>query len=387
MRKEITFATVPIASEAIILQVLEEFEARHNTHVNLQMVSWDQYRQDFTHTAVHRLAGDVAVTGTPATSDLIAMNALRPYTPGEIRSLGGESSFLPSRWRSGTRPGSSEIWAIPWIVDIRLFYYRKDRLAEAGIDEAEAFKSPQSVEQSIRQLKESGIEYPWMAYFDRFSVLHRIASWIWAFGGDLFTEDGKRAIFHEKEALEGMEAYFKLIQYLPETAKNQVGLELVQQGNIGLTIENAWGIHHDVLPEIGCAAVPGGSYVGGSDLIIWKHSRNEAGAMELIRFLSQYSNSKKLFQETFYLPAQVAELDVISKQPSHTAQPIVQAALNGRTFPCVPMIGLIEERLGQTLLTIQNMIMDNPDSDITSLLRQYIVPLGKRTNISLDSIP
>lgn len=386
MKREITFNTIPICPEEILRGILDEFEATYNTHVNLQIIPWATYRQEFTNITLHNLPGDVGAGGAPVTSDMIAMNALRPFSPGEIQSLGGEEAYLPSRWRSGFRPGETEMWAVPWMVDLRIIYYRRDLLAQAGVDESTAFETPQQLETTIQKMKACGIELPWLVPFDHYAVFHRVSSFIWAFGGDLFTPDGKLATFHEKEALEGMRAYFNLIRYIPAQYKGSESQPLLREGKVGAIIENAFAAYTELPDEIGSAPVPGGSYVGGTDLMVWKQTRSEKAAMDLVRFLSRPDHTAKIGQYSNYLPPRLAELEAMGNQPGPHMRTIVQATLNGHTSPCVPMIGLLEDRLGFSLLSIQEEVLEHPDVDIDQLLQQRIISLGRRTNISLSSI-
>lgn len=386
MKREITFNTIPICPEEVLREILDEFEAQYNTHVNLKIVPWDSYRQEFTDVILHNQPGDVGAGGAPVTSDMIGMNALRPFAPGEIQSLGGEEAYLPSRWRSGFRPGEAEMWALPWMVDLRILYYRRDLLAKAGINEAEAFETPQQMENAIRTMKAHGIEVPWLVPFEHYAAFHRVSSFIWAFGGDLFTPDGKLATFHEKEALDGMRAYFNLIRYIPTEYKNSNSQQMLLDGKAAVVIENAFALFNNLPPEIGAAPVPGGSYVGGVDLLVWKQTRSEKAGMELIRFLSRPDKTLQIGSHSNYLPPRLAELDELANQPGAHNNTIVQATLTGHTSPCVPMIGLLEDRLGFALLSIQEEILNNPDADIEQLLQQRIIPLGRRTNITLSSI-
>jgi multiple sugar transport system substrate-binding protein len=386
LKREITLNAVEMAAPETLRRVLDNFEARRNIHVNLQTIAWEGYRQEFTNIALRQLPGDVAVTGTPATSDLIAMNAVRPFQKGEIAELGGEEAFLPSRWRAGMRPGEEEIWAVPFVVDPRILYYRRDLLAKAGVEEAGAFDSPARMEQTIQKMHACGVEFPWMTLFDRYGVLHRAASWIWAYGGDLFTTDGKKALFHEKEALEGLRAYFRLVRYMPPAAVGLNSRELIQQGRVGAMIEKAFALYSDSIAEIGCLPAPGGSYIGGCDLMIWKYSRHEDAALELVRYLTRPEVVSRLIPDSNYLPARVSELNALAGQPNPLAKPLVQAVLTGRTFPCVPMIGLIEDRLNLALLSIQQELMTHPEANLDALLKQRIVSMGVRTNISLGSL-
>jgi multiple sugar transport system substrate-binding protein len=386
VKREITFNAVGFVAEQTLRRVLDDFEVQRNVHVNLHYIPWENYRSEFTNISLHQLPGDVAVTGTPATSDLIAMNALRPFSRGEIAALGGEAAFLPSRWRAGQRPGEAETWAVPFVVDPRILYYRRDLLARAGVDEATAFATPAQVEQTIQKLQDCGVEVPWMALLEGYGPLHRAASWIWAYGGDLFTPDGRRAMFHEKEALEGLRAYLRLTRFIPPDAIGQDIQALLTQGRAGVAIDKAFVLYSDPVAEIGCAPTPGGSYIGGSDLMIWKYAHHEDAALELVRYLTRTEVVGSLLAESNYLPARVSDLQALAAQPIPMAQEVAQATFTGRTFPCVPMIGLIEERLNMALLSIQQELLKNPHADLEALLRQRIVTMGNRTNISLGSL-
>ncbi len=388
MKKELTFVTTAIAPDEVLQHHLDDFETRYNIHVNLQSIPWKDYRQELTNIALHHLPCDVSSAGAPVTSDLIAMNALRPFTAGEIAMLGGEAAYLPSRWRSGIRPRSTDMWAFPWLVDYRLLYYRKDLIAKAGLDEQHAFASPQALEQTLQIIKDRGVASPWYGISASviYGVLHRIASWIWAYGGDLFTPDGKQVIFHEKEALEGIRAYFRLLQYLPGKLPEDYGRALLFEGKTAAIIENGFAMYNGFPPEIGCVAVPGGSYVGGVDLMIWSHSRNDSAAFELVRFLSSPEVATQISPASFYVPAQLKSIELLTAQSQPYGSRIYQAICGGRAFPCVPMVGLLEERLSTALLSIQQEILANPSTDLEKLLQQRVVSLGKRTNISLGGI-
>jgi multiple sugar transport system substrate-binding protein len=126
--------------------------------------------------------------------------------------------------------------------------------------------------------------------------------------------------------------------------------------------------------------------VGGCDLHIWKQTRAENASLELVRFLSRKDITHRILPYSLYLPPRLAELDEIAAEPGPHQAAVVQAALNGRTSPCVPMIGLLEDRLSFALLSIQQEILDNPNVNIDLLLQQRIIPLGRRTNISLSSL-
>lgn len=388
MVKEIVLSTVPIITEQTMQQLLNEFESQTRIHVNIQWITWGFYRQEATNIALHQLPYDVLIAGTPVTSDLIAMSALRLFTKPEIDQLGGEEAFLPSRWRSGMRPKTAEVWAIPCFVDLRMLHYNRALIKNAGLDEAIAFSNPQEIENTIKRLHECGMAYPWSLVADRYGALHRASSWIWAYGGDLFSADGKHAIFYEKKALEGIRALMRLVPFAEAPDSDNKRQEKLRAGQLGLMIENPYLIYNEPQTEIGCTALLGNSYVGGSDVMIWKHTRNEDAALELVHFLSRPDVVERyLLKDSRYVPVRIQQLQAMAQNPNPVAKSIVDATLTGRTLPCIPMVGLIEERLGSALASIIQDIMANPKVDVEALIQERIVTMGKRINISLGSIP
>jgi len=65
----------------------------------------------------------------------------------------------------------------------------------------------------------------------------------------------------------------------------------------------------------------------------------------------------------------------------------LQAALTGRMYPCVPMVGLVEERLSAELFLIQKELISNPQADLDGIIRSRFDMLARRINAGLGSIP
>src|SRR5438105_3519393 len=103
-----------------IQPLLEEFEAEHAIHVRLHLLSFDTGWSDLVKFALYNDGPDISEIGSAWVGDLVAMNALHPFSAAEIKSLGGASAFVPSAWRGGTLAGGSQLWAIPWNTGARL---------------------------------------------------------------------------------------------------------------------------------------------------------------------------------------------------------------------------------------------------------------------------
>jgi len=385
LKKEILLTAVEAVEVQLLQSLLDEFEQDHNIRVQLQIVPWAHYRAEFVNIALHRQAGDVGLVGAPLTSDLIGMNALRPFSNLDIAGLGGAAAFLPPRWRSGIRPGEKAVWAVPWALDVRVLYYWRDLLAQADVDETLAFATAEGLAQACRRLQECGMAYPLGLSSERYSILHSVSSFIWAAGGDLFSPDGGQVIFHEAAGLAGMQAYFDLVRFVSPELQIWEDRAPFNDRQVAIIVGNGRPENDPIPDQLGCAPLPGASYVGGTDIIIWSHTRSDAAALELVRFFSQTRVQQRISAETPLLSVRLNELEDLAARESAVLSGLARAALGGRSFPCVPMIGLLEDRLSLTLSQINQDLLVDPARNIAALLQTRVVPLGKRTNISLSS--
>jgi multiple sugar transport system substrate-binding protein len=384
MPREITLTTLPITSPEALRDLLNRFEEQTGIHVKIRWIEWNRYRQETVNISLQRQHVDVSMVGMPVTSDLEGMNALRPFSQREITSIGGAGAFLPARWQSGIRPDSTQVWALPMCLDVRVLAYWRDRLDQAGIDEATAFTSHAQIEQTVRRLKEAGIDHPW-AMPTGFQLLHAVSSWIWEEGGDLFNHNGRRVLFHEPEAIRGMCAYFSLAAYSAPTDATLESLDsLFFNREIALCVctPSVLALQND--PRLGIVPLPGGSYVGGVDLVIWGQTTDELASLELVRFLTQPSLTQPPSMLSSYLPVRIEPLQDPSNWPTPAAQGVAQAALHGRAYPCVAMVGLVEERLSMTLEQILKDLSANPGADVEATVRARMEPLARRINLSLS---
>jgi multiple sugar transport system substrate-binding protein len=115
-----------------------------------------------------------------------------------------------------------------------------------------------------------------------------IASWVWGAGGDFVTPDGKRTVFSQPAAQKGVRAYFALGKYLPLRVRGLNGLEpdtqFLNDAETAMTMSGPWlfqAARANLLDDLGAALPPGPSFVGGSYLVVWKHSAKADAARRL----------------------------------------------------------------------------------------------------------
>jgi multiple sugar transport system substrate-binding protein len=299
---------------------------------------------------------DVSEVGMNWVANLLAMEALRPYHESELETLDGQA-FLDSSWRSGRLldDQAQSCWAVPWLADTRVMYYRRDWLRQADIDEQTAFQSHRQLVQTLDTLRACGLEHP-LVLPTTFTLetLHNVASWVWGAGGDFISLRPLRTLFGDAPACAGIAAYLSLYRYLPpRPLDSRLADVLFRQGRAAVTMSGAWflqtGAAHDVNDgqpaDIGVAPPPGVPFVGGSNLVVWKRTRQPNLAIELVRFLTSQPVQQHYCPRAGLLPVR---LDVLHAPPfsDDLSYRLMSAGLKaGRSFPALSAWGLIEDRL------------------------------------------
>ena len=376
--------------------LLDQFGARHRCRVRVKVLSWETGWAELVKVALYRHGPDVSEVGTGWVSNLVVMNALRPFERSELNAIGGPSAFLDSAWRSGRVVGDKQPWAVPWLADTRVIYYRRDLLAKVQIDEQTAFQSPQQLEQTLERLQASGTASPWVVttQYAR-NTLHNVASWIWGAGGDFISADGKRTLFDQAESRAGIRAYFGLHRYLSPAARNLSILQsesLYQQGEAAVTISGPWLVLRDVKEQpvaaevtanTGATLPPGVPWVGGSNLVIWKHSLHEKLAVELVRFLTSQPVQHSYSQRVGLLPVR---LDVLNSSPfaDHPLYRVMgEGAKTGRSFPSFSAWGLVEDCLTAELTNLWAKVLADPQLDLDAAINERLGPLARGLGLTL----
>ena len=392
---ELELSIMPNAQDpAESVPALADFEARHHVRVRVNVLaSWPTAWADLVRMALYKQGADVSQVGSTWVSNFLAMRALRPFTPREAAEMGGESALLPAAWQSRSPSGEREIWSIPWLTDTRVLFYRRDLLERAGIDEQTAFRSMDALEDTLRRLQASGVTNPWIVPTARLLItVHNLASWIWGAGGDFVSADGKRILFNQKEAPAGIRAYFALYRYMPPGSLRREEFQaqaLIQQGQAAVTISGPWeipGFQRDPIARatVGAALVPGVPFVGGSNLVIWNHTRHPEAAVELVRFLTSREAQIAYTARVDPLPTRLDALNA----PRFADDPLYRVARDslrvGRAFPAIPLWGLIEDGLTAACAWIWADLLANPDIDLDTVIRQHLDPLARRLNLTLS---
>jgi multiple sugar transport system substrate-binding protein len=382
---------------SVLHKLLDEFQRSSpvSAQVEVDPIPWDTYRQELTSKVIHSGVGDVSQAGAPVASDMMAMNALRPFTPQEVEQMGGKAAFVPAAWESVAQISEKQVWSIPWLADPRIFLYWRDLIEQTGMEEQKAFQSPENLTEACRRLQTKGIEKPWgITTRYKHSAIHTVVSWVWASGGEFISADGKKTLFLEPEAMAGLQAYFGMFPFMaPESLKadyqtnNQLFVNrqsAIILGN-GETAQYVLGnIPAEMRARLGVALPFGVPLVGGSSLMVWAGSRNGQAAANLVQFLVGQTAQTAYPISLNYLPVR---LDVLNTPP-YSTDPILrgfsEALRKGRVFPITKLSGLLEENLGNALVNIWTSLFADPASNLEDLIKRNLAPVARRYDNWMD---
>ena len=391
--KELRFSYCNEPSD--VLDILKPFNADRpaTAQVQLHLMPWDNYKQELTAMALYSQGADISQVGGPLVNDLIAMKALRPFTKGEVDSLGGTSAFSQVAWENSRRKSEGLIYAIPWTIDPRAIIYWRDMLEKAGVDESTAFTSFDQMEDTFRRLQESGVKSPWLLWMEKLSALQNACTWIWGAGGEI-GNDNQMLILHAK-ALLGLRNYFGLFRYMGKNEhQSNLSSDYVAaftKQRAAVTIGNLSHYHfikQSVTPamqkRLGVAIAPGPLFVGSSSLVVWKGTRDETDAVNLVQYMLSEEAQRNYCLRVGFLPARVS----LYEEPPFSTEPYLrvfaQAALNGRTIANFKLGGLLEDLLANAFSRIWAKIFANPDLDLDAAIRQELEPIVLRASFWSD---
>ncbi len=383
MNPEIEFWAIR-ANPADIQKFLDQFQAEQHIRVRLRVLDWDTAWGELMRAALHNYGPDLAEIGTTWLGDLVTMNALYSFSDRDINQVGPAWSFLHSAWQSTRLAGEKEVWAIPWVTEGRLLFYRRAWMERAGLDPQVAFRTVEDFERALAALQACGTPVPFIipTKLTR-AVLHNAASWVWAAEGDFISPDGKHVVFNSERARAGLRAYFSLGRYLAPSVRLLDSIEtdarFLRDPDAAITLAGPWGLMNPEMQsrvEVSLPPVP--PFVGGSHLVIWKHSKKVEQALKLIQFLTTTRLQVEYSVQIGHLPAQMSALATAPFSTNPFWQVASHALRIGRSFPTARTWGLIEDRLVTEFAGIWQQVLANPDLDLDAVLQDKMDALAEQ---------
>lgn len=341
-----------------------------NVKLEVTVLDWGSAWTKITTAATSGEGPDILQLGTTWVPAIAAMNGIEDVTK-RVGDVGGSSGYLPASWSTTKIEGKAPNYGVPWFVDARVMFYRTDVFKKAGVDPVAAFKNWDSFKDALKKINGVDIEGKKIAAMgipgkNDWNVAHNIFPWIWAAGGKVFNENNTKATFNNKEALDGVMYYTSLARDgLVDKASLEKNTSQVEsdfsEGNNAVIVSGPYLVKNLATPSdkggmgdnlaaknYAVAPMPAGpagikTFIGGSNLTIFKGSKHKDAAWDIIKFLSTDTAQLEYSQLSGMLPAKKAVLDSLAKDDKYKA--FVDATQYGTSYPSVPQWGPSETAL------------------------------------------
>jgi multiple sugar transport system substrate-binding protein len=350
---------------------VQNFEKSHpDIKVEVTSIDWGAAWVRLTTAATSGDTPDICQLGSTWVGAISSMGAFTDLTD-RIKEVGGASKFVPAAWVTSGICFSQKVTAIPWFVEARALFYRTDVFKRLGLA-VKDLETWDSFRRTLEKIKSANLEINGkkisalgVSGKNDWNVVHNISPWIWGAGGDYLSADYKKSALDSPEAAEGLYFYASLVKDGYASLENlelnsaQLGSNF-DNGDLALIVDGPYHIrtlttspqeggaaNAPAAKYFGVAPFPRGpkgrvTFIGGSNLAIFKNSRHFKEAWELIKYLLNPDVQIEYAKRTGMLPS----VKEAFNDPFITGDPhrriYREAILYGKTYPCIASWGKLE---------------------------------------------
>ena len=301
----------------VVQELVRDFERENpGVHVRVQQIPWSAAHEKFLTAYVGDATPDIAQMGNTWMSEFAALGALEPLSPSLGTSTVAESSYFEGIWDTNVIDGVP--LGVPWYVDTRLIFYRRDLFARAGYDRmpdtwGEWRKALLAVK---RRAGPNGY-----ALFLPPNEYEPLLVMGLGTGSPFLSENGTRGAFSEPRFRRAFDFYAGLYRdsLSPPLRNNEIAniYQEFARGYFAAYITGPWNLGEfasrlpDSLQDAWATApmpgpdgpASGASLAGGASLVVFRGSKHKAEAWRLVEFLSRPDQQLRFYHLTGDLPA------------------------------------------------------------------------------------
>ena len=392
----------------VLQELIPEFERQNpGIRVRVQQIPWTAAHEKLLTAYVGDATPDLAQVGNTWIPEFAALGALEPLDPWTARSSVIDSAaYFTGIWNTN-RIGDT-LFGIPWYVDTRVIFYRKDILARAGYREmpttwAEWRKCMEAIKRQAGP--------------DRYAIFLPINEWAQPYvlgmqaGSPLLDEAGRHGEFSGPAFRRAFAFYIGLFRAGLAPALGNIDIANVYQefarGRFAMYITGPWNLgefSHRLPPELqdkwSTAPLPGPSgdssgvsLAGGSSLAVFRASPHKEAVWRLVEYLSTTRQQERFHRLTGDLPARIETWHTTGLADEPKAQAFWVQLHRVRPVPKVPEVELIATRVLESAeLVIRggrpaDAALKQLDQDVGTILEKRRWMLDRAATLSAAKAP
>jgi multiple sugar transport system substrate-binding protein len=344
--------------------LLREFEARHpGVRVQSESIPWsaDEQHQFYVVNLEGGSPGiDVLMLDVIWVSEFAQAGWLLDLT---TRVPASElAAHFPAAIEAGKHDG--RVWAIPWLMNVGVLFYRKDLLGKYGLQPpatyAELLEQVQRIKAGEADPRLDGLLWQGKQYE---GMVVNVLEHLWANGTDVLGPSG--AVFPEPDRAEEALAFLRalIVNGVSPRWTTAADEELTRrpfQDGRAIFLRN-WPYCMDLFEQpgsavrgkVGIAPLPrhahgarGFGSSGGAHIGVYRHTRHADAAVALARFLASDVGERTLVTSAPVSPSRTALYHDPLVVRDHPAFPAIQSlALAARPRPVTPFYLMISTML------------------------------------------
>jgi multiple sugar transport system substrate-binding protein len=357
--------------------ILYNFELENpGVEVNVTLLDWNSAWSRITMAATTGSAPDVVQMPTSWAAAVTRMGALASLD-SLLNVSGGDSAFVDPLMHVARPLGSDSVTSIPWFVDVRPLYYRRDVLARIGVNPAsivtwnDFINVLQKIQQAHLVIEGVPVEPIGFAGKQDWNIVHDFAPWIWGAGGDILNEQGTKSRIADSASIAGMLFYLHLVRdgynSRHNLTKNPAQLSadfdeghfafwfdatnktvyfdsprfLGGQGK-GITARN----YSCMLPPSSVSGRKAIYFAGGSNLSVFKFTKHRREAEALVRYLTARADVQlEQTRLSGFMPALRAAYEYPLFKEDEKRSVFEAMVSHAKTYPAVDYWGEIETEI------------------------------------------
>jgi multiple sugar transport system substrate-binding protein len=365
--------------------------------VNFDIIPWTKAWDRIIQCINENRGPDIVQIGNSWTSSLGLLNAFKDITGliGELDAGGISQPALKVCRKWNTRKYIS----VPWFLEIKMLYYRKDLIRKHGFDIA-SFDTIDKICDVCEYFRKNGhgdgVTSPFqLIHYRNPLYVHDLGPWIWNHGGDFFSPDGRTFTLDSENSIKGIMSYCRLIQsYMSRK------IDLARYGRIDesffmdkesvFSMHAIWPLYHFLGKKdcvFGVSQIPGGpvkrlSFFGGSNLAVMNYSEKTEEAFQFIKFLLTRESQVRYCTRHNGFPANINALNEILDGFPEYREILLGCYLNSKSLPVHPLWGSLEGIIADWIGSVVDAIMHNAYSDV--YLVQEINKLKRQVQFIID---
>jgi multiple sugar transport system substrate-binding protein len=331
----------------VVGELLADFQREHpGITLRIEQLPWTAAHEKLLTAFAGDATPDLAQLGNTWIAEFAALGALEPLKPWleADRSI-DPADYFSGIWRTNEIDGT--LFGLPWYVDTRLLFYRRDLFARAGVQ-----TMPDTWDGLVRALdalQRAGTPHPLLLPVQEFEPLLALALQT---DEPLLRDGGRFGNFRGAGFRRALQFYMERFArgHAPSTSGGDIAnvWQEFGRGTFACFVSGPWNIGEldrrlpaQLRDSWSTAEMPGpdglgASTAGGSSLVMFRRSRHHATVMKLLSYLSRPEVQLRFHALTGDMPPRRSAWRVPSLAGDTRARAFAAQLERAKPSPAVP---------------------------------------------------